>query len=622
MPAGVVKTPSNGKAKESLQKSAERTTSNGKKFVQTRLPFKMITPSGAPAAASSSTGVDTGSVVNLDEDDPPAIKEPRKRKLSYGDEAPPLEGTGCSSEHGLRRSNSKENLDLSGAVATKKVKTADEDVDQVIELNDDDDDDEVDGVKEVAPTTSKKPKAVKEKAVKSAKPAKSAAKEKPEAKAKEKSSPAPIQIKLPLVNKRAKRKKSLKKAEESVDDSPKDAGKVGSESSDDIEAIAEELNPQKKPKVLEPEKSPAKVEKSRKEEEVAEEQEKAVVEKQEDKKKQSPKEPSKEEATSSQEKAKKDTETIEEADVSVILSSSDGQNSSSEHEMDVDTEAAEKAEAPLRKSHPESTVDPQKTLTPKQQRLLEQRRKAREEKEQKLAEERRLKQQEKEQREQQKKTERDQKEQQRKLEREEKEQQRKMEREEKERKRQAEVDSKNEEKRKRNEAKEEVQRKKDEERRKKELEREEAEQKKKRAAESFTKFFVPKQPKSDACLEHEQSSCDSTKASSQSLAFRPFQIKDDMLLAPITRASLGQEHRSQLDGLFRRREEEEEADEEQAEEDISRRKRPNRAHLYLGELRSGRHEPLKMSRDARLQKPTKDEEEDEVQVIGGYLMLP
>ncbi|KAH8245236.1 hypothetical protein KR032_006870 [Drosophila birchii] len=630
MPAGLVKTPNNGKAKESLQKSAERTTSNGKKFVQTRLPFKMITPSGAPtagAAAAASSTSSSGAVVILDEDEPPVTREPRKRKLSYDDETPPpQEGTGCSTEPGLlRRSNSKENLNLSGAKATKKVKTTEEDA-GIIDLNDDDeneDDGEVMEVDVVA-APAKKPKAAKDTSVKpTAKPAKSAAKGKPEPKEKGSSS-APIQIKWPLANKRPKRRKSLKKAEDgAVDASPKEVEKVCSESSDDIE----ELNPQKKPKVQGSEE-----EKSQKEDQEAVEQKDKVVmvvdKPEEDKKKeksQSPKETKKTESTPSPETSKKEKkiekEATAEADISVILSSSEGQNSSSDHEMDVDTEAAEKADAPLRKSLPESTIDAQKTLTPKQQRLLEQRRKAREEKEQKLAEERRLKQQEKEQREQQKKNEREQKEQQRKLEREEKEQQKKVEREEKERKRQAEVDSKNEEKRKRNEAKEEVQRKKDEERRKKELEREEAEQKKKRAAESFTKFFVPKQPKSGGnanasfCLEHEQSSCDSTKASSQTLAFRPFQIKDDMLLAPVTRASLRQEHRSQLDGLFKHAEQPAEEEDSDADEDISRRKPPSRAHLYLSELSSGRHKPLKMLRDTRLQKYAKEEEDDDVQVI-------
>ncbi|XP_037725530.1 chromatin assembly factor 1 subunit A [Drosophila subpulchrella] len=735
MPAGIVKTPISGRAKEAaVAKSAERTASGGKKFVQTRLPFKLLTPGGGAGAGTAVGGAASGAsssagdpvTVILDEDDPDPA--PRKRKLSYGDETP-LEGTGCSGGQ-LRRSNSKENLDLSSSIATKKVKTTDSVAEDVIELDDDDCDDVI---------VEKKAVVVKETKEVKPKP------KKPEPK---KASPAPIQIKLPLVNKRSKRRKSLKKSEEALDSSPKEAAKMGSESSDDIEVYAEELNPQKKPKVQKPlEKSPQQKqeeeEDSQKEEEAPKKQEgpkktskeskkgelkgaepnkkkdqstidlfiakkvdSTKKEKSEAKKKdqsivadpktkEAPKkdsiksllEPKKAEskpaekskkdvneasATKSQKEKedapaknqkeekreknsepekvtskkaetpekdkirkqakkeepavqdKSDKESPEAAEISVILSSSDNNSSSSENEMDVDTDtaatdrtSAQKDALLQRKSLPEAS-DAQKTLTPKQQRLLEQRKKAREEKEQKLAEERRLKQQEKEQREQQKKQERDEKEQQRKLEKDQKEQQRKMEKEEKERKRQAEVDSKNEEKRKRNEAKEEVQRKKDEERRKKEQEREEAEQKKKRAAESFTKFFVPKQPKAGggsnntSYLEHEQSSCDSSKASSQALAFRPFQVKDDMLLAPIVRASLGGEQRSQLDGLFRFLEEEEEDE----EEEIVRRKPPSRAHLYLSELSSGRREPLKGQRDARLQRRTKDEEEDdEVQVI-------
>ncbi|KAH8355395.1 hypothetical protein KR084_001821 [Drosophila pseudotakahashii] len=722
MPAGIVKTPISGRTKEApVAKSAERTASGGKKFVQTRLPFKLLTPGGggasssaAAASSSSSTAAGAGTPITviLDEDEP----APRKRKLSYGEETPLEE---------LRRSNSKENLDLASSIASKKVKTTDSLAEDVIELDDDDNDASA-GDEEMA---------VEE--VREAKPKP----RKPEAK---KASPAPpIQIKLPLVNKRSKRRKSLKKSEEALDTSSKEAAKAGSESSDDIEALAEELNPQKKQKVQKPlEKSPEKSSATKKpeekEKEVTQQGEKESRKQEKPKKttkestKEEPKatepnkktdqstidlfiakkvetskkeaaekgkkkdqsiaedsepkeapqkeaikpkkaeskaaEKSKKEETKSQpqkekeddepaknqkeatskknplnvqkkekakavekekiskpaekEEPKSDKESPEAAEISVILSSSEDNSSSSEHEMDVDTDTVPKDGLLQRKSLPADPSDVQKALTPKQQRLLEQRKKAREEKEQKLAEERRNKQQEKEQREQQKKLERDEKEQQRKLEKDQKEQQKKMEREEKERKRQAEVDTKNEEKRKRNEAKEEVQRKKDEERRKKEQEREEAEQKKKRAAESFTKFFVPKQPKSGggggshntSYLEHEQSSCDSSKASSQTLAFRPFQVKDDMLLAPIVRTSLADKQRSQLDGLFRRRDEQDDDDEE--EEDIVRRKPPNRAHLYLSELSSGRREPLKMHRDSRLQRRTKDEEEDdEVQVI-------
>ncbi|EDX02228.1 chromatin assembly factor 1 subunit A [Drosophila yakuba] len=754
MPAGIVKTPISGRTKDAAvpAKSAEKTASGGKKFVQTRLPFKLLTPGGGSAStattsSSSSSPATTGSApvtVILDDEDP----APRKRKLSYDDESP-SEGTGCSTGQ-LRRSTSKENLDLAASIATKKVKITDLPAEGVIELDDDEADKETTDTDEVV--EAKASTEVKSKP------------KKPEAK---KGSPAPIQIKLPLVNKRSKRRKSLKKSGESLDTSATDVGKADSESSDDIEIIAEELNPQKRQKVQTPlEKSsenspenekqekevsekngkdskkqaesqrpgkeskreePKTAEKNKKNDQVTidifmgkkaesskkdkpeaktagkgskkdqpipedatpkevpkkdasktvgkpkkeeskpdekskKEENESCTTKSEKEKADAPADNQKEElaAVKSQQVAakkasepedasnsqkseavkkdakkdepttqvKSDKESPEAAEISVILSTSEDNSSSSEHEMDMDTDtaatdrpSAQKETRLHRKSLPEETGAP-KGLTPKQQRLLERRKKAREEKEQKLAEERRLKQQEKEQREQQKKQERDEKEQQRKLEKDQKEQQKKMEKEEKERKRQAEVDSKNEEKRKRNEAKEEVQRKKDEERRKKELEREEAEQKKKRAAESFSKFFVPKQPKggsgsnNTSCLEHEQSSCDSSKASSQTLAFRPFQIKDDMLLAPIVRNSLGQQQRSQLDGLFRHRDEEDDDDDEEEEEDIVRRKPPNRAHLYLSELSSGRREPLKMQRDAKLQRRTKDEEdEDEVQVI-------
>ncbi|KAH8373253.1 hypothetical protein KR009_008872 [Drosophila setifemur] len=753
MPAGIVKTPissSNGN-----QNSAERTSSGGRKFVQTRLPFKLIAPGSAGAGGTSAPVTSSASLASaagqlLDapadaQDVQATVKEPRKRKLSYGDETPLREGTGGGSSDQLRRSNSKENLDVTagGVVAPlKKAKTAAEAdaeamAEDVIELDTDNDDADKGQVAVKEPRETKATKASKEA---DSKAAASASKEKPEAsKSRERSSPAPpIQIKLPLVNKRPKRRKSLKKSDEGADKSTKSSPTTGGDSTDEIEAIAEELNPQKKAKIQtveemvelsedeeskaneksnkdqaskkdEPKSEPNKKSdqrtidvfvakkaqeelKEKKAEPKNKKKDQSLVEKEESKSKPSstqkedakkeekntraakrntklensqkklPQENGKQktpetnqtendvevettkkgdvtkkteennrkEASSNKEKSKKSVEepkvgkdTNEEsqkpdpdpADTSVLLSSSEAGESSSDHEMDVDTDVTGRTPA---KSLADGLDGASKTLTPKQQRLLEQRRKAREEKEQKLAEDRRLKQQDKEQREQQKKQEREEKEQQRKQEKDQKEQQRKTEREEKERKRQAEVDSKNEEKRKRNEAKEEVQRKKDEERRKKEQEREEAEQKKKRAAESFTKFFVPKQPKTGSgsngtsCLEHEQNSCDSTNGSSQTLAFRPFQVKDDMLLAPVLRASLGQEQRSQLDSIFRERQED---DEEEA--DMGRRKRPNRAHLYISELSSGRRQPLRTQRDVRLQRRTKDEEDDdEVQVIG------
>ncbi|EDX17432.1 GD16105 [Drosophila simulans] len=222
-------------------KSAEKTASGGKKFVQTRLPFKLITPGGGAgptsSSSSSSSPATTGSgpvTVILDEDDP----APRKRKLSYDDESP-SEGTGCSTGQ-LRRSTSKENLNLASSIATKKVKTTDSIADDVIELDEDEADKEMVSQDEVVEAKSSK--------VVKTKPKKAEAK---------KGSPAPIQIKLPLVNKRSKRRKSLKKSEEPLETSTTDVAKGDSESSDDIEIIAEELNPQKRHKVQTPrEKSP------------------------------------------------------------------------------------------------------------------------------------------------------------------------------------------------------------------------------------------------------------------------------------------------------------------------------------------------------------------------------
>ncbi|XP_068141299.1 chromatin assembly factor 1 subunit A-B [Drosophila tropicalis] len=612
MPAGIIKTPNSGrgaggnkdansaKKTRSAEGKGSATSSGGKKLVQTRLPFKLITPGTGTAKGIAEDGASTTSassltVIDLD------VVEPRKRKLSYGaeendDEATANGNTSGSEDSLLRRSNSKENLAV-GATATKKAKTVESEAEamaeDVIALDDDDDSDPA------IETDTKKPKQKEPTQVK-------------------------IQIKLPLLNKRSKRRKSLKMPEEEAKPTvTKAAAVVASDSSDDIEELAEELNPQKKQKVAETSK--------------AQEAKKSKRKKDSEDTKKS-KEPPQSKNT---EKPKEGTpENVEQSEVQLVSSSESESNlpSNTDQEMDVDdTETVNKItpekEKPSRKSIPQvasvaaaaggSESKKQDNLTPKQQRLLEQRRKAREEKEQKLQEERRLKQEEKEQREQQKKLERDQKEEQRRKERDEKEEQRRKEREERERKRQAEMDSKNEEKRKRNEAKEEIQRKKDEDRRRKEQEKEEAEQKKKRAAESFSKFFVQKQtPNGEGgtnCPEAEQNSCDSNghqiggTNSQQLLAFRPFQVKDDMVMAPVTRAIIDSPQRKQLDGLFRR---DDDADDDEDEKTIGRSKRPSKGQLYLSELSLGKHKALKTQRDARLERRTKDEEEyDDVQII-------
>uniref|UniRef100_A0A1A9VDL1 Chromatin assembly factor 1 subunit p150 C-terminal domain-containing protein n=1 Tax=Glossina austeni TaxID=7395 RepID=A0A1A9VDL1_GLOAU len=180
-----------------------------------------------------------------------------------------------------------------------------------------------------------------------------------------------------------------------------------------------------------------------------------------------------------------------------------------------------------------------KDLTTKQKKLVEQRRKAREEKERKLQDEKRRKQEEK-----------DEKEQKKRKEREEKEEQKRKERDEKERRRLADINAKNEEKRKRNEAKEEELRKKEEERKRKEQEKEEFELKKKKAAEAFTKFFLPKASISNPGTSLTYSDNNIVKI----LAFQPFEIKGDMKMAPVFRKILTAESRERLDSLQRTKE--------------------------------------------------------------------
>ncbi|XP_062139006.1 chromatin assembly factor 1 subunit A [Drosophila sulfurigaster albostrigata] len=614
MPAGIViKTPNSGRAKNpngsnnnnNNSKDKDHSGSSGKKFVQTRLPFKLITPvaaaasSGSTAATSSSTTA--ASSVDLTEDAVVVEREPRKRKLSYGvaKDASTAAAGEEDDDEAEALSNSKENQLTTTTTISKKAKTQDsaEDGDCIELIDDDDDADEEEEVPEVK--------------VKAKAKAKVEVKQQPKVKAKAKQETAPttppVQIKLPLHNKRAKRRKSLKKTETTTATQEETQAQVAppvleverSDSSDDIEAIAEQLNPQKRAKVLVESKMDVDTDET-----LAE--------------------------SDSEPKAAKDAdkEAKEPAEVVVVteLSSTDV-----EPEPEPDTEQKtsddKNVAVPAEKSSTSTSSQP---LTAKQLKLQEQRRKAREEKERKLQEERNQKQQEKEQREQQRKAEREQKEEQRRKEREDKEQVRRQEREEKERKRQAEVDKKDEEKRKRNEAKEEVQRKKDEERRRKELEKEEAELKKKRAAASFTKFFVPKQPPRQSTgsiggghpMDQDQNSCDSNghaNGQSQTLAFRPFQIKDDMILAPVIRASIAKDSRRQLDRLFRDEDEYDEDEDEDMEdlnESIGRVKRPTRAQLYVAELTQGRHKPLCSKRDVRLQRRSKDEEdEDDVQIV-------
>ncbi|KAH8292864.1 hypothetical protein KR044_001661 [Drosophila immigrans] len=558
MPAGIViKTPNSGRAKNTNNNNNNGNGntsggSSGKKFVQTRLPFKLITPgtttSEGTADATTAIASTSAAAMNVDLIEDVVEREPRKRKLSYGLD----KETDVEVAASLRRSNSKENL-LSTPKNNKKPKTAENENFDCIELIDDDDGDADGDEEEEEETESKvKVKGSKEKTAELA---------------------APVQIKLPLNNKRAKRRKSLKKSEADVEKTPPVVTVERSDSSDDIEAIAEQLNPLKRPKV----QSMAKTKETKDEVRMDVESDEPLAE--------SDSEPNA---------------------VTELLSSTDVELEQQIHESAV----AGPAEKPQK-------------LTAKQQKLLEQRRKAREEKERKLQEERMLKQQEKEEREQQKRAERENKEEQRRKEREDKELAKRQEREEKERKRQAEVDKKDEEKRKRNEAKEEIQRKKDEDRRRKELEKEEAELKKKRAAATFSKFFVPKHPRhstgGDSLEQLDQNSCDSGPSNghaAQTLAFRPFQIKDDMIMAPVVRATIDKETRRQLDRLFHDANEDDEDDEMDLNGSIGRVKRPTRSQLYIGQLSLGKRKPLCSKRDGRLQRRAKDDEDDDdVQIV-------
>lgn len=332
--------------------------------------------------------------------------------------------------------------------------------------------------------------------------------------------------------------------------------------------------------------------------------------------------------TKSEEEKTERKEVVETPEESIILDSDDDsegddddaddetENNKSTKSANVSSDISDDPKSTRHNTTIESIKDAEnghvknKTLTPKQKKLLEQRQKAREEKERKIQEEKKKKQQEKEEKELAKKREREEKEELKRKEREEKEEVKRKEREEKERKRVAEVEAKNEEKRKKNEAKEEEQRKKDEERKRKEMEKEEAELKKKKAAEAFTKFFVAKAP-SQALqnIEDDDNTGDGTKA----LAFRPFQIKGDMKLAPVCRKILTDNAKCRLDSLlgFRKGNHTDVVDEDSDVEDVLRIKPLPKSKLYLSQLRSGEILPGKWRRPST-------ESKDDVVIIGKF----
>lgn len=87
----------------------------------------------------------------------------------------------------------------------------------------------------------------------------------------------------------------------------------------------------------------------------------------------------------------------------------------------------------------------------------------------------------------------------------------------------------------------EKQQREEEERRKKE----EAGQKWKKSAQLMEKFFVQK--KNEAKQPDEESSNDSDKTGPVTQNFMPFQVKENMRLAPVTRASLDNHRREALE---------------------------------------------------------------------------
>uniref|UniRef100_W8C4T6 Chromatin assembly factor 1 subunit A n=1 Tax=Ceratitis capitata TaxID=7213 RepID=W8C4T6_CERCA len=232
----------------------------------------------------------------------------------------------------------------------------------------------------------------------------------------------------------------------------------------------------------------------------------------------------------------------------VVNSSSDSEQSSSsarDESKSYAEESTSKIDATPKHVKDDNNSISKKTLTPKQIKLMEQRRKAREEKERRLQEERMqkqrekeakelLKKQEREEREEQRRKEREERDEQKRKEREERDEQKRKEREEKEKKRMAEQEAKNEEKRKRNEAKEEELQKKEEERKRKEA----ADLKAKKEAEAFQKFFKAKRTLNTDADTNQQQTEPTGDYVPEMLAFRPFEVKGDMKMAPLRRKQL------------------------------------------------------------------------------------
>lgn len=243
-------------------------------------------------------------------------------------------------------------------------------------------------------------------------------------------------------------------------------------------------------------------------------------------------------------------------------------------ENDAQLETKENIKTDNAKTNPKKPT----ILTDKKKRLSEICRKAREIKELELQEKQQRRQREKEARELRKK-----------LEHEQKKAELRRKQEKREEKRLAELEEKSEVKRKRREAKEEEQRRKNDERKRKEQEKEEAELKKRRAAEAFTKFFVNKATSSSRKTRSIEDSEDLT------LAFRPFQVKDDMRIAPISRVHFTEVRHRQLDEYL-----------------VPNENSKSSPPLYLEEMRSGQIIP-----GASIHPVSDNESEDDDMIIVG-----
>lgn len=236
-----------------------------------------------------------------------------------------------------------------------------------------------------------------------------------------------------------------------------------------------------------------------------------------------------------------------------------------------------------------STPTGQQKLTPKQlQRQKEsekkqlERQRAKEERDRKLQEEK-----------EQKQRERDEKERLRRKEKEDREETKRREKEDRDRKRQAEIDAKNEERKRAAEQKEEERKKLAEQKegeRKKADEAKAKEKEKQKAA--FSKFFVVKKTDGDVVNEKNEKN-----AVQQQAAFMPFQVKDDMKLAPIVRRKLTENRRNELDVLLKHSED--------------GGKRPMLEDLYVMNLRTGVRAP---ERDGKTRLTDDDDSSDVVMV--------